>query len=655
MRRIAISQKKIKILVISLLSLLVIGSILLFIFRNVLLDQVIEKAVIKMQRDYQCNLGIKEAQFDGLDHIYMKAISLKPMQGDTIVTIGELKTGFNFWKILTGTLQVTDLSINRGYIQWVKTVEGSNFDAFLKSKKEAGGTKKATDYADFVNRLTTRFLNLIPTQMQVEGFALKVNDKGHQTQLDFTQLTLNNNQLESQIKVAENNKTQWWRLAGFADPRNRKTDLLFKNLHHDTVQLPFIQHQFHLKTAFKSARFQLKNLGMEQGEFHANGMASIHKLILNHPKIASKDVAIQQAQVDFHWILGERQIQLDSNSQITLGKLKCRPYLLYAQEKGKTIALQLKIPKTKAQDFITALPKGLFSHFEGMQASGNFSYQLDFKFNDQQPNDLVFESKLQPENLKITHYGAADLRKINSGFIYRAIENGIAQRPIIVGPENLMYTPLSAISPYLQKCVLTSEDPSFMHHSGFISEAFKQSIAKNIRTKKFARGASTISMQLVKNVFLTREKTLSRKLEEILLVYILEKQRIATKERMLEVYFNIIEWGPNVYGIGEAAQYYFQKKPEALTFKECLYLATIIPKPKGFMYRFDSDRKEKKFALQQQNFLTQLMLRRKWITPEDTLGYSQPLQLTGEALSRLKTKVADTIQSAPLLDEFIEF
>ena len=58
---------------------------------------------------------------------------------------------------------------------------------------------------------------------------------------------------------------------------------------------------------------------------------------------------------------------------------------------------------------------------------------------------------------------------------------------------------------------------------------------------------------------------------------------------------------------------------------------------------------------QQQNFLTQLMLRRKWITPEDTLGYSQPLQLTGEALSRLKTKVADTIQGEPLLDEFIEF
>jgi membrane peptidoglycan carboxypeptidase len=66
-------------------------------------------------------------------------------------------------------------------------------------------------------------------------------------------------------------------------------------------------------------------------------------------------------------------------------------------------------------------------------------------------------------------------------------------------------------------------------------------------------------MQLIKNVFLTREKTVSRKLEEILLVYILENNRIVSKERMLEVYFNIIEWGPNVYGIGEGAVSTFRK------------------------------------------------------------------------------------------------
>jgi membrane peptidoglycan carboxypeptidase len=205
--------------------------------------------------------------------------------------------------------------------------------------------------------------------------------------------------------------------------------------------------------------------------------------------------------------------------------------------------------------------------------------------------------------------------------------------------------PLTDLSPFLQKAVLTTEDPSFFSHRGFITEAFKQSIAKNIRTKKFSRGGSTISMQLIKNAFLTREKTLSRKLEEILLVYLLENNRIVSKSRMLEVYFNIIEWGPDVYGIGEAAQYYFQKHPRDLTLNECLFLANVIPSPKKFMYQFDREGNLKSFAQRRDNQLIQLMLRRKLITPEDTL-FNLPMKITGPAQFSIKK---DSI-SLPIID-----
>jgi membrane peptidoglycan carboxypeptidase len=288
-----------------------------------------------------------------------------------------------------------------------------------------------------------------------------------------------------------------------------------------------------------------------------------------------------------------------------------------------------------------------------MEAQGSFSYALQFEYNNHQPNQILFESKLKPEGIKITRYGEADLNKINGEFTYRALENGVPQRPIVVGASNYNYTPLADISPYLQKCVLTSEDPSFLTHRGFINEAFKQSIAKNIRTKKFSRGASTISMQLIKNVFLSREKTLSRKLEEILLVYILENNHISTKQRMLEVYFNIIEWGPNVYGIGEASQFYFQKSPRNLTLNECLFLATIIPKPKGFMYRFDAEHQLKTFAQQQNTFLTKLMLRRKVLIDTDTVGFS-PITISGPAKMFLKQKILqiETDSLATGIDEF---
>src|SRR5690606_16853901 len=157
--------------------------------------------------------------------------------------------------------------------------------------------------------------------------------------------------------------------------------------------------------------------------------------------------------------------------------------------------------KMKAQDFITSLPTGLFDNFQGMVAEGNFAYDLNFQYNKNKPNQVIFNSELHEDGLKFLEFGAANLGKINQAFTYRAFDNGAFQRPVVVGPSNPNFTPIEQISPLLRHAVLTSEDPSFYRHKGFITEAFKQSIIKNIKTKKFARGASTISMQLVKNVF----------------------------------------------------------------------------------------------------------------------------------------------------------
>src|SRR5690606_39233722 len=98
---------------------------------------------------------------------------------------------------------------------------------------------------------------------------------------------------------------------------------------------------------------------------------------------------------------------------------------------------------------------------------------------------------------------------------------------------------------------------------------------------------STISMQLVKNVFLDREKTLARKVEEMLIVWLIEHNRLISKERMFEVYLNVIEWGRNVYGIAEASRHYFLKSPSDLTLGESIFLASIVPSPKNGLYRFD--------------------------------------------------------------------
>lgn len=640
--------------IVLVLIVLMLGSI--YFFRDTLLQQALDKAKHKFNSEYNSEFHIGNAHFLGTTGVELENIHLVPHQADTLLSVQKIRTEISLMQLLTGEVQLNNLEMQNGFIQLVKNENGRNFDAFLKkdSKEETSDEKR--NYAKLANRILTKVLNLVPSEMNLQNLSLRINDMGKKVNFHMNDLKLADHQLNTQIKVTTNTFTQNWNINGYANPRDKKADLVFASADTSKIQVPYIDEKFGLKSSFDKIRLKLDNLDMTFGKLHIDGVASIENFTINHPKIAKKDVVIQNAQFDYRFLLGSDFIAIDSTSTAQLNKIKVKPYLEYNTEEDTVYKLKLDIGKMKAQDFITSLPNGLFSHFTGMVAEGEFDYKLNFEFNKNKPHKLVFDSKFNKNNLRIVKYGEANLEKLNSEFTYRAMENGVPQRPVYVGASNPNFTPLELISPYLKHAVLTNEDPSFMRHRGFISEAFKQSIAKNIRTKKFSRGASTISMQLVKNVFLTREKTLSRKLEEILLVYILENNRISSKERMLEVYFNVIEWGPNVYGIGEAAEFYFQKKPIDLNLNECLFLASIVPKPKKFMYQFNDEGFQKSYAEKNQKFIKNLMLRRALISSDDTIGQSIPIYVSGRARSFLRIKkVQDTIaidSSASSINEF---
>jgi hypothetical protein len=622
-----------------LLVLLFLG---FYFFRDALLKQAITKVTNKMNTDYHSNFSVKSASFDGLSGIKLTNIIIAPKNADTLCHIQTIETSISLANLLIGNIQIGTLHINNGYIQFVKKGNIRNFDAFLKKDKSDGDKNEKRKYAAFTYNIISKLLNLVPTDMKLQHLNFRIDDNGKTATISINKLVLSDKQLETNLHVQSKDFDQRWNIKGFADPRHKKADIRFFNLDTGAIRVPYLDERFNLKASFDSIRLNVQNIEKDGSELHIDGYTSISNLKINHPKIASKDVQIKNARFDYRFLLGDHFISIDSTSTMQLNKIKLHPFVSYDTEKDTIYALKVNIPKMKAQDFIVSLPDGLFTHFQGMEATGNFDYKLDFKFNKNKPNTLVFDSKLNKEDLKITKYGEANLNKLNGEFVYRAIIDNVLQRPVLVGNANPNYTPLDQISPYLRKSVLTTEDPSFFSHRGFINEAFKQSILKNIKTKKFSRGASTISMQLIKNVFLTREKTLSRKLEEILLVYILENNRVSSKERMLEVYFNIIEWGPNVYGIGEASHFYFQKRPSDLTLNECLFLATIIPKPRKFMYQFNDQGNLKDFAVQNQKFLSNLMLRRGVLVSEDTIGGLRPVYVSGNARSLLRIKTPDS-------------
>lgn len=633
--------------------------LLFFIFRDNILQTVVERAKAKAERDYHSSLHIGSADFSGLTGVEVLDLSLTPIGKDTILKVAQLKTSVSFLKLLTGDIQLGTLYMHDGYVNLVRDSTGANFDRFIKRDSVGNRATKETnrrDYADLANRIISNALDLVPTDMQLKNVTLKINDNGKKARVSVSSLILEDKQLDTSIDVQTNSFSQRWRIKGFADPRNNKADIRFFNIDTGAIRLPYFDERYNLNAAFDSIRVNVADIDMKRGELHIEGFTSIRNLKVNHPKIASKDVLINNARFDYHFLLGSDHISVDSSSTVHFNRVKFHPYLSYNTAGDTTYTLKARIPKMKAQDFISSLPDGLFTNFQGMQAEGSFEYALHFMFNKNNPKDLIFDSQLQKDRFRITKYGEANLSKLNGEFVYRAIENGKPQRAVLVGPSNPNYTPLEAISPYLRKAVLTTEDPSFFSHHGFIGEAFRQSIIQNIKTKKFTRGASTISMQLVKNVFLTREKTLSRKLEEILLVYILENNRIASKARMLEVYFNIIEWGPNVYGIGEASRFYFSKHPSELSLNECIFLANIIPRPKGFMWQFNDQGGLKTFAERKQQYLTNIMMRRGLLSADDTIYKSLPVIVSGRASSYIRIREKDTtVVDSMQLDEEFDF
>ena len=625
---------------------LLLAFIAFLLFRNSLLHKAIDKVSDKLHKKYNLTLHIDEAKFTGLTSVSLQHISVVPQDRDTLVVIDSFETGIRFWYALLGDIRIDHINIAQGYLQLTTQNHIKNFDVFfhpndsaIQTKESKIETKKSSvNYAQTAYKIIDALLDHIPSNMSISNMDLRIVDEDIKALFTIDHLTQKDDQLDAVIVASDNNsQPQHWRFNGLADPSVKKADLHFYNLDTGKVIIPYISQKFHLTTGFDSIHIELDEVEMDGGKLHIKGQAGINNFLVNHPKISKKDVVVDKATVDYHFILDEHLISLDSTTSVTFNQVTFNPSISLKTEVDTLFSLSVNIPRMSAQKFVSSLPEGLFTHFKGMEINGEFEYRLDFVFNENHPQDLVFESNLKKYNLAIVKYGEANLSKLNGEFIYIPIDKGRQQRPIFVGAANPYYTPTDQTSPYLQKCVLTTEDPSFFFHRGFIDEAFRQSIIKNIRKRKFARGASTISMQLVKNVFLTREKTMSRKLEEILLVYILENNHISSKQRMLEVYFNIIEWGPNVYGIGEASQFYFNKKPIQLTFDECLFLATIIPRPKGFMWRFDKEGKLKPFAERQNCFLTKLMLMRNVIGGDDTLQINKPISIVGLAKGFIKT------------------
>ncbi len=210
-------------------------------------------------------------------------------------------------------------------------------------------------------------------------------------------------------------------------------------------------------------------------------------------------------------------------------------------------------------------------------------------------------------------------------------------------PRAKNFTPLKNISSYLQKAIISTEDGKFYTHKGFDFEGIELCIEKIKEKRRFVCGGSTITQQLARNMFLSKKKNVVRKGVEALITVKLEKT--LTKKEILEKYLNVVQFGKNIYGVKQAAQYYFKKSPAELDVVESAFLAMVLPSPE--IYSQSYHRKGlTQFARRRITTIVENMYRFKMI-PEESY-YT--------ALARIDSFLAEgTIippQALPIENEF---
>lgn len=573
------------IVIASVLVILLIVGYIAYSKREALLQHAIASAKAKAKKTYNLDLEIGSAQFTGLSTVAFSDITVVPAQRDSLLSIKQFEVSIKILPLLFGEVKLAEVSLQDGHLNLTDINHVKNFDFLFKHKKDTT-IKSKVDLAELSNNLINQVLYKIPDDLSLKNFLVSFKNDSSSFKLLTQTASIKDGQLMSTININDGAAT--WHFAGHMHPSDKDIDI---KLYADgkKVELPFIEKRFRLKVNFDTLSTRLSKVEHGNGETRIYGYWGVKNLLINHPGLSSSDIVVPSAGIDANVFVGNNYVSIDSSSTIYLKKISAHPYIKYTLNPVKIYELKVTTGWLDAEDLFNSFPSGMFDSLEGMQVAGKLNYRLNVFLNAAHPDDVVFDSRLDKNDFRIISYGKTNLEKLNSVFTYTPYEKGKPMPSRIVGPENPDFTPLEDISPNLRNAVMTAEDPSFYKNHGFVEESIRKSLATDYKQKKFKRGGSTISMQLVKNTFLSREKTLTRKIEEILIVWMIENNQIMTKDRMLEVYFNIIEWGRNVYGIGEASRYYFGKTPSQLTVGESIYLASIVPHPKTGLYAFMPD------------------------------------------------------------------
>ena len=309
-----------------------------------------------------------------------------------------------------------------------------------------------------------------------------------------------------------------------------------------------------------------------------DGQIALKAISVKQPRLAAEPLRGIDLAISARGLLSDAGLLRVDDAQLDMGALHVRTHgTLEETTDHFGLALAVDVAPAACQALLDSTPQGLLPTVRTARMTGTFGGTSRVVFDTRSIDKLVLDYQID-DRCRMTEVPRELSRdRFASSFTYRTYHSDGTPSDTTTGPTSSSWTDLDGISPFMVAAVLTTEDGAFYKHHGFNHNAIKNSVAANLKARRFVRGASTITMQLAKNLFLLREKTLSRKIEEVILTDYLEQA--FRKDDMMELYLNVIEFGPDVYGVTRAAEHYFGRKPEELNLPECFFLASLMPSP----------------------------------------------------------------------------
>lgn len=313
-----------------------------------------------------------------------------------------------------------------------------------------------------------------------------------------------------------------------------------------------------------------------------DGDVVVKPLSIEQPRLSSEAVELAAVRLRGRGALeGLGTLRLDE-ATVALGEGAEAPRLTArgtVSRRGASfladLPFELAIPSCQA--VLDGLPRTLIPTAFGVRAEGTAEAHGRVTVDTKKLSDLKLDVDGKDDCRVVSVPPQLAKERFQRPFTHRVYSPKGEPREITTGPGTPGWIPYASIGKNMPVAVITTEDAGVFRKSGFRLEGLKRALAFDLEAGRFAKGGSTITQQLAKNLFLTRTKVLSRKLEEAILVHYLAQH--FTKEEILELYLNIIEFGPDVYGIAKAAAFYFGKGPYGLTLPEAFALSAIVPSP----------------------------------------------------------------------------